>query len=78
MRRSTCPRNLGLISGATELRTQRVTQLRSGARTRASVRATLPTGQRAAGRYLIAFIDSGNVVAESHEDNNVVIFGPIH
>ena len=67
-----------LTPGATELRTQPIPPLRPGAYARANVRATLPTGLRAAGRYLIGFVDSGNLVTEVRESNNTIVFGPIY
>ena len=38
---------------------------------------TLPLGNTAAGKYIIAFIDKENVVLETDEPNNKIISGPI-
>ena len=38
---------------------------------------TLPQGQNASGRYIIAIIDVDNTVTELDKENNVVVFGPI-
>jgi len=37
----------------------------------------LPSGVSASGRFVIAFADADNVVAETNEENNIVVFGPI-
>jgi hypothetical protein len=36
-----------------------------------------PLGQKATGKYIIAVIDEDNLVLESGEKNNTVIYGPI-
>ncbi len=38
---------------------------------------SLPLGETAAGRYVIAVIDANNAVQELDKGNNLVVFGPI-
>jgi hypothetical protein len=42
-----------------------------------TLRATLPQGVQAAGRYVIAFVDADDEVAEANEANNIVVSPPI-
>lgn len=38
---------------------------------------SLPVGETASGKYIIAVIDAGNIVTESDKNNNYAVFGPI-
>ena len=38
---------------------------------------SLPAGEIASGKFIIAVIDADNTIAESDEDKNYVVFGPI-
>jgi hypothetical protein len=37
---------------------------------------SLPAGENALGKYVIAVIDAENTVVESNEANNIIVFGP--
>ena len=66
-----------LTPAATLLKTQSIGQLRPSSHARVRLNATLPSGQTAAGCYVIAVLDSGGVLPEMLEGNNTVVSGPI-
>lgn len=43
-----------------------------------SINITLPAGTTATGKYLIAVLDSGSIVAERYESNNRCVAGPLN
>lgn len=42
-----------------------------------SLKATLPPGANASGKYVIAVLDGDNQVAERSEGNNIIVYGPL-
>jgi uncharacterized repeat protein (TIGR01451 family) len=55
-----------------------VSSLRPGRITTLSLDADVPDGRSAKGQYVIAVLDAASRVAERDEQNNQVLFGPLH
>jgi len=51
--------------------------LKNGESTTRHLNVRLPEGVSASGQFVIAFADADNVVSETNEANNVVVFGPV-
>lgn len=51
--------------------------LKNGESTTRRLNVPLPEGTSASGQFVIAFADADNVVSETNEANNIVVFGPI-
>jgi len=57
---------------------QRLTgKIKTGKSTNRSFSYSFSYGETASGKYVIAVIDADNKVAEMHEDNNNIIYGPL-
>lgn len=54
-----------------------VKNLKNDASKTLSISIKLPTGTSASGKYLIAFIDADEIINETNENNNKIVFGPI-
>ena len=52
-------------------------KLKTGARKMIRWSISLPAGVTASGQYVIAVVDSQNVVLESNENNNQIAYGPL-
>jgi uncharacterized repeat protein (TIGR01451 family) len=59
------------------LKTIAVGALKPGQKQKKTVSVTLPTGSSASGQFVLAVVDAANVVAETNENNNVIVFGPL-
>jgi len=51
--------------------------IKAGASKTKKLSCSLPVGENASGKYIIAVIDAENGVTESNEGNNQIVFGPI-
>ena len=60
------------------LREVGVGALKNGETQTRKLNVLLPSEVDAAGQFVIAFTDADDVVAETNEANNIVVFGPIH
>jgi hypothetical protein len=68
----------GVLDGAdTALNTVSVKALRPGGFKALKVNAKLPAGIDPSGKFLIAQMDAGSAAAELHENNNIVVLGPL-
>jgi C1A family cysteine protease len=54
-----------------------VGKLKVGGNKVLKINYSLPSGQTASGKDIIAVIDPDNIVVETNEENNIVIYGPI-
>jgi subtilase family serine protease len=54
-----------------------VRALKVGKSKAVKLKMTLPVGVSASGKYVIAVVDPADDIAETNEDNNTTVFGPI-
>ena len=63
--------------GDTQLKRSSTGKIKAGRSKVIRLSYNFPKGQNAMDKYIIAVIDPGNLVTETDETNNIVVFGPI-
>ncbi len=63
--------------GDSQVRSVATGRIKAGKRRIIQLLYSLPTGQNATGKYILAVIDKDNLVTEIDETNNVIVYGPI-